>query len=429
MIRRSPVLALSALLVLTLAGCAAPAPHSTPEPRPSDAASDAPGHGAVAGAEEVAEAPLHLVAIDTAGSASMLDLLDGTVTPLDPVAPPSAVATDGRYVFAASDTGVEIIDSGVWTWDHVDHFHFYRAEARAVGAVTGDGTATVSPGPLSTAGTTGLFFPGSGNAMLLDNAALARGEIEESLRVDAAAPNGLIVPLGDGGVLASAGSGSRADELRVVDADGAEVAGRLGADAGADANADAVAVACEHPAGTITTRVGVVVGCADGAVLAESGSDGGVSLERIAYPESAAAPATTFAARKGRPTVAGIGADAGVWLLDTRAREWRWIPSEVPFVAAAAVDDEADHVVTVGADGVVRVLAGETGEVVAATEPLLAGAPTTPAAVSLTVDANRAYVNDPAEGVVYEIDFADGARVARVLDVGVRPDFLVEVGR
>ncbi len=131
--------------VLVLSGCAA---ASTPE-------SSSEGHGAIEGAAEVAEPQLHLVSIDVSGKASMLDLLNGTKTGLDAVGPAQAVRTDGRYVFAADDSGVTVVDSGVWTWDHVDHFHYYRSESKTLGRVTGEGVATISTGMLSTAGTTG----------------------------------------------------------------------------------------------------------------------------------------------------------------------------------------------------------------------------------------------------------------------------------
>ena len=420
MTHRSSLVALSALLALALTGCADPATSPSDEAG-SDAASGAPSaHGAIAGAEEVAEPPLHLVAIDATGRSSMLDLLGGEVTELESFDAPSRVTTDGRYVFVANETGVEMFDSGVWTWDHVDHFHFYRADARKIGAVPGSGVAEISGGLLSTAGSTGVFFPGTGDALLLDNAALADGDIEETLRIDTGARNGLIVPLGAGALVTEASTGSRADQLRVIAADGAK----------------GDQISCEEPAGSITTRVGVVVGCADGAVLAVENDDGGIALEKITYPAGAAAPATTFSARKGRPTVAGLGSDAGTWLLDTREQAWRWIPSETPLLEAASVDNEAGHVVTVGVDGVVRVYEATTGSLLAETEPLLAKTlleahddPDLLDGIALTVDANRAYLNAPAEGVVYEIDYADGARIARVLETKTRPVHLVEAGR
>lgn len=416
MTHRPSLVVLSTLLALALTGCVEPA-TSPPDAATPDASSD---HGAIDGAEEVAEPPLHLVVIDAAGSASMLDLLGGAVTDLEPFDAPSRVATDGRYVFALNTQGVEILDSGVWTWDHVDHFHFYRAEARSIGSVPGAGIAEVSSGPLSTAGSTGLFFPDSGEAVLVDNAALSRGRIVETLRVDTGARNGLIAPLGTGALVTEASAGSRADRLRVIDATGVEGDG----------------VACDDPAGSITTRVGVVVGCANGAVLAVEHDGGDVSLDLLTYPSGVAAPATTFSARKGRPTVAGLGPDAGTWLLDSRERAWSWIPSETRLLAAASIDNDAGHVVTVGVDGVVRVHSASTGSLLAETEPLLGDTlleaqehPELIDGVTLAVDANRAYVNAPAEGVVYEIDYADGARIARVLETDARPVHVAEVGR
>jgi hypothetical protein len=48
---------------------------------------------------------------------------------------------------------------------------------------------------------------------------------------------------------------------------------------------------------------------------------------------------------------------------------------------------------------------------------------------TLQLDAQRAYLSDPDDSLVHEIDFADDARVARSIEVPVRPDVLAEVGR
>lgn len=407
---RTPQAVLAALILLALAGCS-----SAPAPQPAASASAQPGHGAVTGAAQVAEPQLHLVAIDAAGKASMLDLLDGTEAQLESVQPPASVTSDGRYVFAANPTGVDILDSGVWTWDHVDHFHYYQAEPAALGTVAGEGTATVATGLLSTAGTTGMFFPSSGSAVLVDNSALSDGTISETLRLEVEPHAGIIAPLGDGAVVTEADESGTAARLRAIDANGKE----------------STTAECPAAAGTITTRVGLVVGCADGAVIATS--DGEVPvLEHIPYPAGAAAPATAFDARKGRPTVAGIGTDAGVWLLNTRERKWDWLPTTTPVLAAAAVDDEAGHVVVVGADGTVQVYLEGTKERVATTKPLMPATLASPELaekVELTVDGGRAYVSAPAEGVVFEIDFADGARIARTIELLTQPVHLVETGR
>jgi hypothetical protein len=175
-----------------------------------------------------------------------------------------------------------------------------------------------------------------------------------------------------------------------------------------------------------------VVGCADGAVLITTQGDR-PTLEKVLYPDAVqASPARKFDARKGRPTVAGLGESSGVWLLNTRQRAWNWLPTAVPMIRASAVDDQKGHVVTLDAEGRVHVYLAKTGQEVGVTEPLLAktmsAAPSLDT-VSLTVDAQRAYVNAPAEGVVYEIDFADGARIARTLAPSVQPAFIAEAGR
>jgi hypothetical protein len=405
MTHRSPArtrLALLPIVLATLASCST-------DPEPSEPSRSA-GHGAVKGAAEVAEPPLHLVSVDETGATSMLDLLTDERTDLDAVRPATSVASDGRYVFAADDSGVDVVDSGVWTWDHTDHFHYYRTEPRALGRVDGRGTATISTGMLSTAGGTGVFFPTSGEAVLLDNDALSRGKIQESLRLDVGPHDGLIAPLGDGAVVSQPDG-----RLRVVDADGGTIGG----------------TECAEASGTITTRVGLVVGCADGAVLATLDGDEPV-LEHIAYPEDAAAPATSFAARKGRPTVAGLGDGSGIWLLDTRERSWQWVSTTSPVVAASAVDDADTHVVAVGDDGTGQVYDAGSGRRLAITDPLLATAladPQLAPGVTLTVDGQRAYVNAAADGVVHEIDYADGARVARSLQTSTRPVHVAETGR
>ncbi|MBP2411979.1 hypothetical protein JOF48_000778 [Arthrobacter stackebrandtii] len=407
---RTPHPILAALILLAVTGCS-----SAPATQPGGQESAASGHGAIAGVAELAEPQLHLVAIDAAGQASMLDLLDGTESRLGSVAPPVNVASDGRYVFAAHTNGVEILDSGVWTWDHGDHSHYYRTKPTSLGTVAGEGTAAVSTGPLSTSGTTGMFFPASGTAVLVENSALSDGTISETLRLDVAPHAGIIAPLGDGAVVTEADGNGAPARLRAIDAEGRELT-----------TAD-----CPAAAGTITTRAGLVIGCADGAVIA-TGDGTKPVLKHVPYPDGAPAPATSFDARKGRPTVAGLGKDAGVWLLNAREAAWSWLPTSTPVLAAAAVDDAAGHVVAVGADGTVQVYDGKTKERISSTAPLMPATLADPemlGKVELAVDGERAYVNAPAEGVVFEIAYADGARIARTLTLPTQPVHLVETGR
>lgn len=397
-----------------------------------------PGHGAVEGAQEVAEPQSTLVSIDAEGAVGMTNLLDETRSEQGRISPPTSVTSDGRYLFATTDEGVEIVDSGVWTWDHADHFHYYRSSPRLLGTVRGDGQAVVSTSGNATTGGTGVLFPDSGRAVLLSNASLSRGEIDEVFRIQVEPRDGVVVPFGDGALITAPAGSDGGTQVQFHDADGAAV--------------DGVSASCPDARGAITTRIGAVIGCADGAVLAtvdenEHGNGGGdtPTLERIPYPSDVQAPAATdFRARKGRPTVAAPAGDAGYWLLDTRAREWRFTATEQPLLQVSAVGDEDQHVVALDQAGRVHVYrdagtgtgtgtshdAGADAEL-AVTEPLLGQTPGRGAhtGIELTVDRERAYLNDPASGRVHEIDYRGGARVARSLDTPTHPDFYAETGR
>lgn len=402
--------ATAATTVLLLTACSAVA-EEVPNTGIDHAATS--GHSEMVGATETAEAPLRLVVVDAAGRASMLDLLEGGETALGEVRAPARLITDGRYAFAVDAQGIDVLDSGAWTWDHVDHFHYYEAPPTSPGSVLGGGVATIATGMLATAGNTGIFFPGSGEAVLLDNAALSEGRIAEAMRLSVAPHAGLIAPLGSGALVSEAGFGGSAGaaaSLRALDRSGSEFE----------------RIDCPEAAGVITTRIALVVGCADGAVVATSNDSGTVELEKVAYPVDAAAPATEFAGRKGRPTVAGLGTDPGVWLFDSRERAWSWIPLSERPIAAAAVDDSAGHVVALLPTGAIAVY-NESGTELGRTDTLVPD--TTAPGVALSVDGQRAYVNDPTSGNVFEIDYADRARLARTLSSSTAANFFAETGR
>jgi hypothetical protein len=387
---------------LALTGCAA---NGTPPTAPE---STTDTHGEIAGAAELAEPALGLTSIDAGGRVSHLDLLDESTTDLGTVRAPRSVHSDGRYLFAADETGVSVVDSGVWTWDHVDHFHYYRAEARVLGDVPGGGVARIATSNSSTTGGTGLFFPATGEAVLLDTEALSKGRVEESFRLMREPGAGLVVPVGSFAAIASS------DAVTVHTADGTAVGD---------------SVSCVAPAGTITTRVGAIVGCQDAALLIRVEGEQPV-VERIPYPEGVTAPrATAFANREGRPRVAALAGDAGIWVLDTRTRSWALLPVPQPVVQVTSVDDADANLLALTPDGRVLVLDGESGALRAASLPLVAESLAAGAAVTLVADQQRAYLNGPVEGRLWEIDFADGARIAREFELERRPAFFAETGR
>ncbi|RUR01556.1 ABC transporter [Labedella endophytica] len=398
------------ILAVGLPACSAD-PAAPPAGGTTADQSTGDGHGAVANAAELSEPRLGLTSIDPTGAVSHLDLLDESVTELGSIGAPEAMTTDGRYLFAQTESGIEIVDSGVWTWDHVDHFHYYRADPRLVGTVEGTGNATVATTNLSTTGGTGVFFADSGDAVLLDTEALSKGEVSELFRLTTDPGAGMVVPVGSF-ALVTEGSGAETSVVGYT----------------ADGEPTDLVESCPDAAGTITTRVGAVIGCNDGALLASVDGDE-LTVERIPYPEGTTAPAATaFDNREGRPTVAALAGDEGVWLLDTRERSWTLLPAPAPFVQVTAVDDEDEHVLALTADGRVLVL-DATGAVVAETEPLVAASLAEGQSPTLIADQQRAYLSAPSERLLFEIDYADGARIARTLETATEPAFTAETGR
>lgn len=392
--------------ILALASCASVPGSPEATTSPADASGD--GHGAISGAQEVDEPPVHLATITAGGAVGQLDLLSEQVDDIGTIDPPTALATDGRYLLADTAGGVSVVDSGMWTWDHVDHFHYYRASPALLGTVPGEGAATVATTNSSTTGGAGLYFAETGDAVLLDVTALSRGELVESFRLSTEPHAGIVVPVGsfalvtdaDGTVSVHAADGEVVSDTRTV---------------------------CADPQGTLTTRVGAVIGCADGALLA-SIQDGAVHIERIPLPEGIARP-LSFANREGRPTVAGLNADGSILLLDTRERRWTELPAPQPLVAVTAVDDADAHVVGLTADGRVVVIDGTSGAQLAITEPLVAASLARGDSPALIADDRRTYLSGPAERQLFEIDVADGARIARSFTTTDEPLFVAETGR
>ncbi|MCS5715742.1 ABC transporter [Herbiconiux sp. CPCC 205716] len=441
--------AAAVLLALVLGGCA-----SLPDAAPgvgSAAAAPSPepsgdGHGFVAGAVEMPEPQLRLVTLGSTG----LQAFDpatgesltipgamGDAVRTDDTAPDDdgTLTSDGRHAFVTrADGDVSVVDTGTWTVPHGDHSHYYLAEPRPVGRLDVGGDRG-RPRAASSPALTTLSFPGAsegaaGLGVALDTEALAAGRLEERARIPLV-PAGALLPL-DGRLIGTVTPSDDAQSALVVyDAEGDPLS---------------TGVDCAGAAGAALTRVGAVFGCADGAVLAtteaategateaatEDGDAAGIAFERIPYPEGASATdrATSFAARPGRPDLAAVAGDRGAWLLDTRARSWTLLTSPAPLLRATAVGDADGTVVGVDVEGRIVVLAAD-GSVVRS-EPVLAGelvGGELPPAIVLEVDADRAYVNTPSTGAVLEIDYRDGARIARTLAMPGGSAALAEVGR
>ncbi|MCW4465624.1 ABC transporter [Glutamicibacter sp. MNS18] len=409
------------LLVLT--SCAQNAPGNEPsttlsgngEQHESHDHEPEPEHGV----QETSEAPLHLVSIDSQGRVGMLDLVSEEGRELGQIPVPHNVDSDGRYVFADTGAGVQVIDSGMWSWAHGDHFHYYRGTPGLLGNLEGSGPAIVSISAHSTSGGTGVFFPETGQATVLDNKELSHGRLQEVFSIQLEENQTLLSPFGKGALVSRTDNDGQVTGVRYVDEEGVPVA---------DSEAD-----CPQAHGSITTAAGVVLGCADGALVA-TGTGETPEFEKIPYPERvpAAERAMDFAGRKARPSVAALAGEHGAWILDARAKSWERIWQGRTLLRVIAVDDAKGHVIALDDAGRLRIHQLESGEETAVSEPLLAHLVDDPQllqGVELSVDQSRAYLNDPASGTVHEIDFADSGRITRSLDTPTDAVFMAETGR
>lgn len=377
---RAAVIAIVASVVVA---CGAP-----PEPP------EEPPHGYVAGAEETAEAQPRLV-VAGAGVVRVLDLVTEEVHEIARVDRVESLAADGRHAYVGTAGGaVRVVDSGSWTVDHGDHVHHYRAAVREVGTVPGAAPAAVHGDRAVSA----VALP-DGTVRLLDRGRLDEGAVVELATI---AHPGPAVPHGGHVLLAG-------EQVAVHDRAGADVA--------------TIPEPCPQAEGAATTRRGVVFGCADGALLVTE-DGGGFRGEKIRYPRPDVERAREFHHRAGSATLTAVAGEAGVWVLDVTARTWTF--HETGPVAAVDTAGAGTALLTLTTDGVLHALDPGSGRELARnpllTAPVAAGA-------TIEVDASRAYVNDPATGVVHEIDHGDALRVARTFELGGAVTHMVETGR
>lgn len=101
----------------------------------------------------------------------------------------------------------------------------------------------------------------------------------------------------------------------------------------------------------------------------------------------------------------------------------------IPAPDAVATNTAGDGTVLVlHRDGTLAALDVATGTETARI-PLLDNVSTHGPTPVIEIDSDRAYVNNAAERELYEIDYADGLRIARTLRTQVSPGLMVEAGR
>lgn len=419
-------LAACALLPLALTACGgipASAPSATGEgqtARTAQAGSSSPGtdssqegggHGHVEGAEELEEAPTSLAVLSTAGELGLISVEDLSVTPLARAEGARTAATD-RRLLALGGAGAppSLVDSGVWTQDHGDHQHYYRAPATALGSLAAPagsgsgapeavGAGEAPPTIASSAQYTAVTS--NGTMTLLDRRALEQGRVSPVMTAEVD-PGSYAAPLGSHVVAVRQG------QALLLDQQGAAVGDPL---------------PCPRPSGGISTRAGTALGCEGGAVVASLPDPQAQTpvLEWVALPETApqGTSLVSFGARPGRPKVAALDSHGGWWSLSIRERSWSGPQADAagpgtgssPLVAVCALGDNHDRVVGVDDQGRIHVWADGAQEAV--TDPL--ASPDLVARSGIHATADRAYLPAASGEEILEIDPRAQAGVERTI--------------
>ncbi|MFE4801570.1 hypothetical protein ACFRFL_43090 [Streptomyces sp. NPDC056708] len=382
-----------------LAGC-----QSDSASKPTTVSPTSAPHGYVEGADETSEQQSRLVLADAGtGTVGVLDLVTGNLTPLKQTDDVQGVRTDGRFAYLTTADAAHIVDSGAWTVDHGDHVHYYRADIRDVGTISGEMPAHIHSDPAVTAVSFEAGLPRLFDREKLENGAVGRD------RVLPDAGRGAVVPYKEH--LLVAATGTEQDTVEIRNRKGKYVA--------------SLAEPCARPRGEAVTRRGVVFGCADGALLV-SEEKGTFSAEKIAYGKavSAAERAMDFRHRAGSTTLAAKSGNDAVWVLDVTNRSWTRI--ETGPVAAANSAGEGAPLLALGKDGLLTAYDTATNKRTAHRKLLPAQ---DASSASIEVDTSRAYVNGAASRKIYEIDYNDRLRLARTFPLDFTPTYMVETGR
>ena len=391
-VKRMALVAASACLAAGCTNGAPPAPPETPSAENHDEV-------VIEGAREIAGPLTKLVLVDpVTGDTAVYDAVDEVETWIGSYGPVKSISGDGRFAYLQATDLTTIVDAGAWTFDHGDHYHYFATEPTRVG------TLELPVADVSASNSIVAARTGAGAVELLDREKLGGQTVEP--------PDGLAV--GDD-VTAAVPYGSRI--VTVTDTGRMQV---IGDDGPTTLNGK-----CPNPSWSLPTRRAVVFGCGTGAVRVTGGSR---DLTVTVMPFPPDAPAQRPAAMDHRDradVVAGVSMGT-VWVLDSSQRSWTLIP----VVDAVATNTAGDGTVLVlHRDGTLGTFDVRTGTETARV-PLFAGSvPEQGPQPVIDIDSDRAYVNNAVNREVYEVDYADGLRIARTLRTEVTPGLMVQAGR
>ncbi|KUI33046.1 ABC transporter [Mycobacterium sp. IS-1742] len=389
--RRASAVAVGAFLVVGCSDGGAPPPGESPAGGADMVVID--------GAREVDGPLTRLVLADPgSGATAVYDAETETETAVGSFGPVTAINGDGRFAYLSAGDRTTIVDAGTWTFDHGDHSHYFVTEPARVGGLDAGVESVAASNSVVAVRTTG------GGVELLDRDRLGDAATEPPRDLSVGEGWSAVVPYGSR-LVAVTGAG----RMQVVDADGAT-----------DLDGE-----CRAPTWSSVTRRAVVLGCRTGAVRV-TGGEGQLAVTSIPFPHGVPARRPARMEQRDRADVfAGVTPDT-VWVLDSRQRSWTVIPAPGAVTANTAGDGTA---LVLYRDGTIGEFDVDTAAEIARAAVFAGPVPEGEPAPVIELDTDRAYVNNAAAREIYEIDYADGLRIARVLRTEVAPGLMVETGR
>jgi outer membrane protein assembly factor BamB len=324
-------------------------------------------------------------------------------------------AGDGRHVMVSTTGGFRVLDAGTWTQPHGDHTHSYTADP----VLTDVLYPAETPGHVVVhEGTTALFDDGTGHVVIVDSAEIAEADAGTRELTTPSPHHGVAVALSDGSVVVSEGTEDARTGIRVLDADGDEIA----------ASDDCPGVHGE----AVAADEAVVIGCQDGALVYTDGTITKVTSPdaygRIGNQSGSEASTIVLGDYKSDPD-ADLERPTRVSLIDTTTGTLRLVdlPSSYTFRSLGRGED--GEALVLGTDGSLHVIDPVTGTLTRSIPVIDAWEEPEvwqEARPTLTVLDGTAYVTDPATQTVHAVDVLTG-EVWKSVTLTVTPNELTAV--
>ncbi|WP_419945623.1 hypothetical protein [Candidatus Poriferisodalis sp.] len=426
---RSVFVALSSLTLFALVGCTGSSSEAESSEQTPATVAETTSTAAAADDHDHDEADADVVRLDQARQLlvvaahdqpvlDLIDLTDGSTVSIEldaPAALSSAMTESGRFVLVGHDDGVAVVDTGVWSVLHGDHFDHYMSTPKMLGRVDGPMPTHL----MSHDGLNAFHFDGTGNALVVTEEMLVDGQVSVTAEVPTSAPHhGFAVPT-HGAYFVTVPTEDMEILLNVV--------GISDADGVVQAQFD-----CPLAHGEASVAHSVAAACIDGIAVVTH-DDGSWSGTYLSYPQIddedpygfGPARAWILAASEQGLLAAPHGARHLV-VADPGNDSIRSFDLERSIATLGVTFSDDGDVLVLTQDGFLHLVDPEDGLVAASLQvisPFAEGDPDEPFR-QLAVTGGRVFVTEPASNQVIEVAVGDTLVVERTIDIGFAPGFL-----